>query len=344
MQEINKQLYRELKNDYPEDIFPKVECKSTHLGEGDTFFSVEKINEMIQKYSFQCKKISQKLKHKSQEKTMYNLHQFLYWHFQYKADAQLQQLRSPACSWKQRKQGIDCKSYTILAGAILKQLGYHFYIRQVKQLLSPYPDEFSHVYVIVPKDQKQASLNKGYYTIDATIPTMKELSYIIPSDFLVMKHIALNAPAINPLLTSVLPYGSSNSGVYSDLNGNTYNNTTTSTNRGKGWRTAKNILELVKDLGGAGQALGIIKTQGGRQILPAHIRTEDQFNQFIRNISQNNNPQNENTLNQLLPILMANLNNRPPEPEKKDYTPYIIGGVGVAVLLVMVVMMDNKKR
>ena len=191
---LNNALYREVRSDYPSDIFPKAACKRTNLGDGDTFFSVEQIVIAIDTYYTQCQKIAKLLKGNTLQATCKNIHQFLYHHFQYKADSEVQQLRSPACSWAQRFIGIDCKSYTILAGSIIKALGYNSYVRQIKQPYSTYPDQYTHVYLIVPISQKDNDLRKGYYVIDGTVPTTKEALYSEKADEIVtaMKHIGLN--------------------------------------------------------------------------------------------------------------------------------------------------------
>ena len=191
---LNNALYREVRSDYPSDIFPKAACKRTNLGDGDTFFSVEQIVIAIDTYYTQCQKIAKLLKGNTLQATCRNIHQFLYHHFQYKADSEVQQLRSPACSWAQRFIGIDCKSYTILAGSIIKALGYNSYVRQIKQPYSTYPDQYTHVYLIVPISQKDNDLRKGYYVIDGTVPTTKEALYSEKADEIVtaMKHIGLN--------------------------------------------------------------------------------------------------------------------------------------------------------
>ena len=194
MPNINQALHRKVRSDYPQDIFPKVACKRTILGDGDTFFSVRQIVTTIDTYYSQCDKIAKALKGRTLAITCRNVHNFLYHHFQYKADEEEQQLRSPACSWAQRFSGIDCKSYTILAGAILKAMGYNSYVRQIKQPFSQYPDEYSHVYLLVPASQKDNDLHKGYYVIDGTIPTMQETLFSEKADEIVtaMKHIGLN--------------------------------------------------------------------------------------------------------------------------------------------------------
>jgi hypothetical protein len=117
----------------------------------------------------------------------------VYNHFQYKADDEDQLLRSPACSWYDRYNGIDCKSYSILASSILLELGINHYIRKIKQPTFA-PDEFTHVYVVVPKDQKTNDLNKGYYIIDGTVTGNYEPEYIETKDEYMngLQHYSLN--------------------------------------------------------------------------------------------------------------------------------------------------------
>ena len=96
-----------------------------------------------------------------------DIQNFLYWHLQYALDGEKQLLRSPACSWVSRFQGIDCKSYSIFASTILLNAGISHYMRRIKQKGNP--DAFTHVYVVVPIDQQSYDLSKEYYTIDGTI-------------------------------------------------------------------------------------------------------------------------------------------------------------------------------
>ncbi|WP_275552710.1 hypothetical protein, partial [Tenacibaculum piscium] len=104
----------------------------------------------------------------------------LFHHFQYKIDGSNQNLRSPACSWSSRQSGIDCKSYSIFASTTLLNLGINHYLRRIKQSATA---GFSHVYVIVPKNQKNPkNLKHGYFTIDGTLPTIEEPEFYEKSD------------------------------------------------------------------------------------------------------------------------------------------------------------------
>jgi hypothetical protein len=195
--DINQQLFRNIKSGSQYDnLIPKTTCQPTQVGKGMTDFSVDKMVEVVKKYGFQAKKVAEKLQSSSLEKTCENFHQFIYWHFAYKADVDDQLLRSFACSWFDRKNGIDCKSYSIAASSLLSSLGIKHYIRKIKQP-GYAPTEWTHVYVVVPKDQKTGSLyTQGYYTIDGTLAEFdREPKYNLKKDKEMMNHVMLNGVA-----------------------------------------------------------------------------------------------------------------------------------------------------
>jgi hypothetical protein len=154
------------------------------------------MQEVINTYSWQMEKVAEKLQKPYLVDTCNAIFDFTYNNFQYKADDEDQLLRSPACSWYDRHNGIDCKSYSILASAILLEMGINHYIRKIKQP-SFAPSEYTHVYVIVPVNQQTNDLNKGYYVIDGTVRDNKEPIFITAKDEFMsgLQHYALNAPA-----------------------------------------------------------------------------------------------------------------------------------------------------
>lgn len=195
---ISTVLKRKLKGGKEFDILmPRVSCKTTTLGDGDTFFTVDRMKDWIEKFRHQTAKIALRLEGQTVEETVNNIYNFLYNHVQYEADGSLQQLRSPACTWMQRKQGVDCKSYSVFASSLLSNLGITHSIRQVKQ---PYffPEEFTHVYVVIPKDQskKEFSSNAPTFVLDATKHENVEVNYLEKVDLPMNKlsHVGLNAP------------------------------------------------------------------------------------------------------------------------------------------------------
>jgi len=173
-----------------DSLIPASECQKIDSGNGNTELSMEWIKEMSLEFYPQMQKVAKVLQKKSLQETCAKIHWFAYNHFQYMADDDDQMLRSPACSWKERHTGIDCKSYSIVASAILMNMELKHYIRKIKQPTFA-PTEWTHVYVVVPKDQATGDLRNGYFTIDGTIPTVTEPAKIANKD-LFMDHYKLN--------------------------------------------------------------------------------------------------------------------------------------------------------
>ena len=339
MQTLNQALYRELRSDYPQDIFPKVSCKRTELGDGDTFFSVKQIVTTINNYFYQCEKIAKLLKGKSLLVSCQNVHQFLYSHFQYRADSDVQQLRSPACSWAQRFTGIDCKSYTILAGAILKAMGYNSYVRQIKQPYSLYPDDFSHVYLVVPISQEDNDLNKGYYVIDGTIPTMQETPYYDKSDKIVlaMKHIGLNG-AQNTLFGFAPKKGLGEPEPKNKFE--------------KGVDQANKYIGIVGDTAAnAGNAYNKVKDAWNPRVNPANTsptvtnndisQLSQEQREYLRKRQEAERNSNANNHHQYQNYNQGNLNTNKPKDNTVIYV--VVGGVVVLGAVVAITMMNKKK-
>lgn len=187
-------------------LFPKVSCKATNIGNGknNTFEGVQFIANWIEKYTWQTEKLVKKLvkngtiRTNSLAQTVNDVYHFLYTHIQYQADAALQDLRSPACAWVQRFEGVDCKSYTIFAICMLRNLGITAAIRQVRQP-GAFSDLWTHVYVIVPTNQSAKNIKEitTYHTLDATKHNNTEVLFIEKNDLLMQAHQyrGLNAPS-----------------------------------------------------------------------------------------------------------------------------------------------------
>lgn len=181
---LNNSLQRPLKQGAKfSALFSASSCKSIPLGEGDTSYGVDTIKDWIlQDVNTIDTKIARKLfLGKTVEETVSKIHSFLYNNFQYKADEYMQNLRSVNCSWAQRESGIDCKSYTIIASVLLLKCGINHRLRRIKQYGFS-PEEYTHIYAIVPKNQNDNTLESGYYVVDGTIPTMHEPNYLQQKD------------------------------------------------------------------------------------------------------------------------------------------------------------------
>lgn len=195
MSEFDTALHRKIKNGLEFNVlFPVVGNAQTNLGVGDTHHSTKQMKAWVQKYYKQCNKVATILKCSSLKETTQAIYDFLYNHVQYKQDNTLQQLRSPANSWINRVEGVDCKSYSIFASCILTAMNVKHYIRQIKQP-SWKPHLYTHVYVVVPFNQKNGSLDDGSYVIDATVSNNREPIYIKKEDLFMstqLPHVGLN--------------------------------------------------------------------------------------------------------------------------------------------------------
>ena len=166
-------------------LIPKTTCKSTSLGNGETDFSMRKMAEVVAKFNYQTEKVADKLERDSLALTVAAIKDFVFNHFQYKADTEIQLIRTPSCSWHQRNSGIDCKSYSIIASSILTNLGIPHAFRKIKQP-GYNSTSWTHVYVVVP-----IATTGEYYVIDGTLPEAAEPQFTEFKD-LDMRHEMLN--------------------------------------------------------------------------------------------------------------------------------------------------------
>lgn len=164
--------------------FDKETDKST------TYDTLRFMAQWSNKYAYQMKEVAKLMKGRTIAETANNIYQFLYWHFQYKLDGSLQTLYSPSAAWYFRKQGFDCKTYSLLASCILQNLNITHSFRMVQQA-GIMPGEWSHVYVIIPD-------NNIEYVIDATTHNNKQVSYTKKYDYN-MEHLGLASPYVTGL-------------------------------------------------------------------------------------------------------------------------------------------------
>ncbi|MEO8239224.1 MAG: hypothetical protein ABI793_14590 [Flavobacterium sp.] len=181
------------------------------------------IKQMVVKYNYQTKQVAPLLQRETLEETCERIYWFLYHHIQYKADGVEQNLRSPACTFRQRADGVDCKTYSIFASCLLVNLGVRHFIRQIKQP-SFRPDLFTHVYVIVPLNQETGDIKEGYFIIDGTTNTNREPIHIMAHDTEVnLPHFGLNAPKSVIKTVAKKPKAfakkESNIGIYATIGG-----------------------------------------------------------------------------------------------------------------------------
>ena len=172
------------------DKYFKGTCKTTFLGNGNTDLSIDIMASWVEKFKYQVKELAfSQFKDQPINILVTNTYNFLHDNVQYQIDGNDQKIRSPYCSWNERFTGVDCKSYTVFASCILSVLGVKHYLRKVKQP-SFSPDQYTHVYVVVPVDQKSLKLDK-YYIIDPTIHKNSEVAYIGKPKDKLMENVGL---------------------------------------------------------------------------------------------------------------------------------------------------------
>ena len=202
---INTSLKRTIKpgREY-EKYFTASKCEIAYLGEGDTDLTLRKMRSWTYRFADHAKSLALgEFANKDLLLTVSNIHRFLFEHLQYEMDGSDQRLKSPGCAWATRRAGLDCKSYSLFASAILKNLGIKHYFRKVKQPNFNWPQQglnpklWSHVYVIIPKDQNTLRANRPseYLILDATVGNNREVVFTDKKDLLMdkvsLKHYGL---------------------------------------------------------------------------------------------------------------------------------------------------------
>jgi len=142
-------------------LFPKAEVQTT---------TVRKNAEVSHTVAFIPKVVMETLHHTSQiaplllgntvHDTCKNIWHFVYEHIAYKKDKEgYEQIRSPARTWHDRKQGVDCDCYTTFISSILTNLQIPHTFRITKYSRP----QFQHIYPIVPIGKDK------YITIDCVV-------------------------------------------------------------------------------------------------------------------------------------------------------------------------------
>ncbi|MBK9983848.1 MAG: hypothetical protein IPP15_16015 [Saprospiraceae bacterium] len=117
------------------------------MSEGGLKETMQAIQDAARASIPQTKELAQKLKADTDEQTFYNIWHFLKTRLKYKLDKNgMEQVRTAARSWADRKKGIDCEDFAIFAYALLTNLGYS---PQFEIVAFNGKKEYGHIYVIV---------------------------------------------------------------------------------------------------------------------------------------------------------------------------------------------------
>lgn len=141
-------------------LFPKPrKTDPILLKDGNTDQTVKLMAKISNDHKSETSRIAPYLKGRTTEETAVNIWNFLHDYIQYEEDKSgVEQLRSPARLWADRKGDCDCMS--IFASSVLKNLNIKHRYRVTKY--SGLGD-WQHVYIIIP------TANGKYYTIDGVI-------------------------------------------------------------------------------------------------------------------------------------------------------------------------------
>lgn len=202
----NESLYRPILNgSLYETLFSSSNCEKSFLGSGDTKFTINEMKDWVHatKSQLDTEKTKKIFLKSDLTKTVKEIKYFVYNHFSYKADTSDQYLLSPNCAWQMRYKGFDCKNYSTLTSVILSLCNISHYIRRIKQP-SFNTNNFTHVYIIVPFDQINSDLSKGYHTIDGTIRTSQEPQFTEKHDIYMSKMEHYGLMGVSNDLTSNL--------------------------------------------------------------------------------------------------------------------------------------------
>lgn len=122
--------------------------------------TVRFIPKVVRETLFQTSKLAQTLKGKDTYETCRNIWAFVYRYIAYKKDEEgKEQVRSPARTWNDRKQGVDCDCYTVFISSILSNLKIKHKLRIAKYK----QDHFQHIYPIVQTPDGK------YITVDCVV-------------------------------------------------------------------------------------------------------------------------------------------------------------------------------
>lgn len=133
----------------------------------------------IKRTKWQSKELANALKAKTLSKTARNNWDFIFNHIQYKEDERgKEQLRSPR---RLIHEGVgDCDCFSATLGTLLLNQGIPGKLRITKYASSGNPNEYSHVYVVVPKDgnlKKDLTNRADYIVLD---PVVHQFDYEVP--------------------------------------------------------------------------------------------------------------------------------------------------------------------
>ncbi|MBL7760943.1 MAG: hypothetical protein JNK08_09650 [Sediminibacterium sp.] len=177
-----------------DSLFPKANGEDTTvLKKADLDDTMELIPRIVLRTLDHTRRISSILEKQDLEATCRNIWQFVYDHIAYRKDEDgKEQIRSPARSWMDRLQGVDCDCYTVFISSILCNLSIPHVLRIAKYR----GDSFQHIYpVVLTKDSDPIILDCVTEFFDYEVPYTEKKDYTMELQY-------LNGPAQKPKTTA----------------------------------------------------------------------------------------------------------------------------------------------
>lgn len=174
---------RNIQSGYEYDhLFPASENDNKTIRKNaNVYHTVDFIPKVVQETVDQTKRISKLLKGQSLYETCSNIWQFVYRHINYKKDQDgYEQIRSPARTWHDRQQGVDCDCYSVFISSILTNLGIPHILRITKY----HRDYFQHIYPIVPAGNKHITIDCVTDKFDHEVPYSEKKDYPMDLQYL----------------------------------------------------------------------------------------------------------------------------------------------------------------
>ncbi len=129
----------------------------------------------------QTKGIAKRLKGNSVYETCSNIWHFVYQHINYKKDKEgCEQIRSPARTWKDRFNGVDCDCYSTFISSILTNLGMPHLLRITKY----HRDQFQHIYPVVVDNGRQITIDCVTDKFNYEVPYSEKKDYPMDLQYL----------------------------------------------------------------------------------------------------------------------------------------------------------------
>ena len=128
-------------------------------------------------------KVANLLRSGNEKQTLANVWNFCFKHLQYRRDEEnIEQVRRPARTWRDRKQGVDCDCMTVFIGSILLNLGIPFLIRLSRNSMSA--SGYEHVYPVAITNQDEVIMDCVVHRFNFEAPYLEiknidmELQYL----------------------------------------------------------------------------------------------------------------------------------------------------------------------